>query len=89
MPKKIVKEAKAGRLARAMASDILIYNEEKIRRGIENDRLFEELEDDLKEGLRMWESKVSPEIANETNTLQKAFVDTVFAAQKNVKSRIF
>ena len=36
----------AGRLARAMASDIAIYNQEKIRKGLETDRLFEELEDD-------------------------------------------
>ena len=80
---------RAARLARAMASDISIYNTDRIRRGIENDRLFEELEDDLREGLQMWDAKIAPEIVNGTNLIQKAFVDIVFASQKNVKSKIF
>ena len=34
-------EDAARRLARAIASDLSLYNEEKIVRGIENDSLFE------------------------------------------------
>ena len=79
----------AARLSRAMASDISIYNTEKIKRGIENDRLFEELEDDLREGTQMWKSKVAEEIVEGTNLFQKAFVDIIFANQGHVKSRIF
>jgi hypothetical protein len=86
---KITSIPKAARLARAMASDIAIYNTEKIQRGIENDRLFEELEDDLTQGLQMWNAKVSDEIANGTNLLQKAFVDIVFAGAADIKSSIF
>ncbi|MFT6398907.1 MAG: hypothetical protein ACJAYU_003669 [Bradymonadia bacterium] len=89
MSNKITSIPKAARLARAMASDIAIYNTEKIQRGIENDRLFEELEDDLTQGLQMWTAKVSDEIANGTNLLQKAFVDTVFAGSAHIKSSIF
>jgi len=80
---------KAARLARAAASDIAIYNEEKLRRGIENDRLFEELDDDIREGLRMWNEKVAPEIVEGTNLFQKAFVDIVFAQHGNTRSKIF
>ena len=36
-------EEAARRLARAIASDLSLYNEEKIIHGIENDDLFEEL----------------------------------------------
>jgi len=79
----------AARLARAMASDIAIYNQDKIQRGIENDRLFEELADDLREGLAVWASKVSPEIVSETNLLQKAIVDIVFGGSAHIKSPIF
>lgn len=79
----------AAQLARAMASDILIYNKEKVKRGLEKDRLFEELEDDLREGLQMWEAKVSEEIAQGTNLLQKAIVDQVFASAGSIKSPIF
>lgn len=72
-----------------MASDIAIYNTEKLKRGIENDRLFEELEDDLREGEQVWAEKVSEEICNGTNLFQKAFVDIVFAQHGNIPSKIF
>ena len=40
-------EEAARRLARAIASDLSLYNEDKIMAGIENDNLFEELSDEL------------------------------------------
>lgn len=86
---KITAIPQAARLARATASDIAIYNVEKIRRGIENDRLFEELEDDLREAERMWAAKVSEEIVSGTNLLQKAFIDIIFAGSGATKSKIF
>lgn len=85
---KITSIPQAARLARAMASDIAVYNQEKIRRGLETDRLFEELEDDLREGLNMWAAKVSEEIVQSTNLLQKALVDEVFGSSGNVKTPI-
>ena len=41
---------KAMRLARAIASDISLYNEEKIREGIENDTFFDAIAGELEEG---------------------------------------
>ncbi|NQW63229.1 MAG: hypothetical protein HQ461_10400 [Deltaproteobacteria bacterium] len=79
----------AGRLARAMASDIAIYNQEKIRKGLETDRLFEELEDDLREAFKLWESKINPEIVKSTNLLQAAIIDQVFAPHGSVHTPIF
>lgn len=79
----------AGRLARAMASDIAIYNQEKIRKGLESDRLFEELEDDLREAFKLWESKVNPEIVKGTNLLQAAIIDQIFAPHAAVHTPIF
>lgn len=79
----------AGRLARAMASDIAIYNQEKIRKGLESDRLFEELEDDLREAFKLWESKVNPEIVKSTNLLQAAIIDQIFAPHGSVHTPIF
>jgi hypothetical protein len=86
---KITSIEQAARLARAMASDITIYNGEKIRRGIENDRLFEELEDDLREAVQLWSNRVSEDIVSGTNLLQKAVIDQIFAPHTNVHSRIF
>ena len=79
----------AGRLARAMASDIAIYNQEKIRKGLETDRLFEELEDDLREAFKLWESKINPEIVKSTNLLQAAIIDQIFALHGSVHTPIF
>ncbi len=79
----------AGRLARAMASDIAIYNQEKIRKGLETDRLFEELEDDLREAFKLWESKIHPEIVKSTNLLQAAIIDQIFAPHGSVHTPIF
>ncbi len=86
---KITSIPEAARFARAMASDIAIYNTEKIQRGIETDRLFQEIEDDLREGMQVWRSKVSEEIVEGTNLLQKAFVDVIFAGSRHIKSPIF
>ena len=55
-------EEAARRLARAIASDLSLYNEDKIVRGIEEDRLFEELEDEIEEGRALYKSRVSPEL---------------------------
>jgi hypothetical protein len=86
---KITTIPEAARLARATASDIAIYNVDKIKRGIENDQLFEELADDLREAERMWSNKVSDDIVNGTNLLQKAIIDIIFAGSGVTASRIF
>ena len=86
---KITTIPEAARLARATASDIAIYNVDKIKRGIENDQLFEELADYLREAERMWSNKVSDDIVNGTNLLQKAIIDIIFAGSGVTASRIF
>jgi hypothetical protein len=89
MSQKITEIPRAGRLARTMASDIAIYNEEKIRRGIQNDTLFDELKDDLREGVKDWNARVSEEIVNGTNLYEKSLVDLIFYKYGQVGSRIF
>jgi hypothetical protein len=79
----------AARLARTIMSDITIYNTDRLQRGVENDRLFEELEDDLREGDKMWRAKIADDIVNGTNLYHKAFVDLIFAKSGHIRSRIF
>jgi hypothetical protein len=43
-------EEAARRLARAIASDLSLYNEEKIVNGITNDNLFDALAEEIEEG---------------------------------------
>jgi hypothetical protein len=82
-------KAKANRLARAIASDISLYNETKIIQGIENDSLFDVLKAELDEGRDLYKSRVSPEIYAKTNYFERAIVDIVVARRGNVRSKIW
>lgn len=82
-------QKQANKLARVMASDIAVYNEERIKRGIENDTLFEELADDLRDAERNWRERVDPSIANDMSLFHRAFCDTIFYGAGGIKSPIF
>jgi hypothetical protein len=81
-------EEAARRLARAIASDVSLYNEEKIVRGIENDSLFDELGEEIEEGRALYKSRVSPELYNR-NFYDRALVDILIKSKGHVKSRIW
>ena len=81
--------AKAKRLARAIASDISVYNVEKIERGIQNDTLFEDLGAELQKGFDHFQERVPHEIVNNTNILESAIVDIIVASRGHVSSKIF
>jgi len=80
---------KAQRLARAIASDISLYNEQKIIKGIEQDNLFDVLQDELEEGRDLYKSRVSPELYTTTNFFDRAVVDIVVRSKGHVKSKIW
>jgi hypothetical protein len=81
--------ARANRLARTIASDILIYNEEKIEKGLMDDNLFEVLASELAEGEKLFKQSVSSEIAENSNLFECAIVDIIIASRSQVKSKIF
>jgi hypothetical protein len=80
---------KAMRLARAIASDISLYNEQKIIRGIEQDNLFETLKDEIEEGRELFKSRVSVEVYTKTNFFDRAIVDVIIKPKGHVKSKIW
>jgi len=80
---------KALRLARAIASDISLYNEQKIIKGIEQDNLFEVLKDEIAEGRELYKSRVSQELYTTTNFFDRAIVDIVIRSKAHVKSKIW
>lgn len=82
-------KAKAIRLARAIASDISLYNEQKIIKGIEQDNLFEILKEELDEGRELYKSRVSAEIFKTTNFFDRAIVDIVVRSKAHIRSRIW
>jgi len=81
-------EEAARRLARAIASDLSLYNEEKIVRGIENDCLFEELDEEIEEGRALFKSRVSPELY-QRNFYDRALVDILVRSKGHIKSKIW
>ena len=77
------------RLARAIASDISLYNEQKIVKGIEQDNLFEVLKEEIEEGRELYKSRVSSEVFTTTNFFDRAIVDIVIRSKAHVKSKIW
>lgn len=82
-------KAKAIRLARAIASDISLYNEAKIVQGIEQDSFFDALKEEIEEGRELYKSRVGPEIFSTTNFFDRALIDVILARKGHVKSKIW
>lgn len=78
----------ARRLARAIASDLSLYNEEKITIGIENDTLFEQIDEEIQEGRALYKSRVSPQLYPQ-NFYERALVDILVRAKGHIKSEIW
>lgn len=79
----------ATRLARAIASDLSLYNEDKIIEGIEGDNVFDVLADEIEEGRELYRSRVSPELYKSTNFYDRAIVDIVVKSKGHIKSKIW
>lgn len=77
------------RLARAICSDVSLYNEEKIVRSIEQDAFFDALRGELEEGRELYRSRVSPDLYSRTNYYDRAIVDVILRPKGHVKSRIW
>ena len=79
----------ANRLARAIASDLSLYNEAKIKEGIENDSFFSVLQEEIAEGRAHYESRVDPRLLGSTNFFDRALVDVILARKGHIKSKIW
>lgn len=78
----------ARRLSRAIASDISLYNEEKITTGIQSDSLFDEIDDEIEEGRALFKSRVAPELYP-LNFYERALVDILVRSKGHIKSEIW
>ena len=81
-------EEAARRLARAIASDLSLYNEEKIVEGIEKDNLFEAIAEEIEEGRAHYKSRVSPALY-EKNFYDRAIVDILVKSKGHIRSRVW
>ena len=85
----ITSHDEAKRLARTILSDIALYNQAKVKEGIERDSLFEVLSDELAEGRKYYESMVDPAVRESTNFFNEAVVDVMLRQGGKHKSDIW
>jgi len=78
----------ARRLARAIVSDVAVYNRDKVEQGIKDDNIFEVLHDQLTEGREHFESRVSKELAG-SNIFDIAVVDVLIKRAGKIESTIW
>jgi len=79
----------ANRLARAIASDVSLYNEQKIVEGVINDTLFDKIRDEIEEGRELYKSRVAQDLYDRTNFYDRAIVDVLVKAKGHIKSKIW
>lgn len=81
-------EEAARRLARAIASDLSLYNEEKIVKGIQGDNLFDVLADEIEEGRALFKSRVAPELYAR-NYYDRAIIDILVRSKGHIQSKLW
>ena len=81
-------EARAQQLARAIASDIQLYNKAKIEEGLRADTFFEQLGEEITEGRDLFRSRVTPELFRR-NYFDRAIVDRVIKTMANLDTKIW
>jgi hypothetical protein len=81
-------EEAARRLARAIASDLSLYNEEKVVEGITNDSLYEVMAEELEEGRALFQSRVTPDLYAK-NFYDRAVIDILVRSKAHVDSKMW
>ena len=84
----IDKPERARQLARAIASDLSLYHEDKIVEGIQNDSLFEVMAAEIEEGRELFRSRVTEEIFK-LNIYDRALIDVLIKAKGHIASKIW
>ncbi len=88
MENPIVDPEAARRLARTIVSDIALYNQDEVERGIVEDTLFVELRGAIEEGRSHYEDRVHPDLLR-AGYFEKALVDFLLKPFGRIKSRIW
>jgi len=81
-------EEAARRLARAIASDLSLYNEEKIVQGVQGDNLFEVLAEEIEEGRALFKSRVAPDLYSK-GFYDRAIIDILVRSKGHVQSKMW
>ena len=77
------------RLARAIVSDIALYNQDKVAEGIKNDSIFELMADELSEGREHFYTRVAADLPNRAHLYERAIVDVMIKQAGRIESTIW
>jgi hypothetical protein len=88
MPALIDNDARAQQLSRAIASDIQLYNKQKIEEALKNDTFVDALQEELSEGRDLFRGRVTPELFRK-NYYDRAIVDRVIKPMASLKTSIW
>ena len=72
-------------MARAIASDLSLYNEEKIVQGVKDDQLLDALSEEIEEGRALYKSRVAPQLYPK-NFYNRALIDILVRSKGHVPS---
>jgi predicted Zn finger-like uncharacterized protein len=75
-------DQKAKRLARALVSDILVYNRDKRDKALAEGALVQALGQEIKKSWELYKERVTPEVANDSNYFKDALNDILADGQK-------
>jgi hypothetical protein len=81
-------EEAARRLSRAIASDLSLYNEDKILEGLQADNLYENLSAEIAEGRELFRSRVTPDLF-EKNFYDRAIIDLLIKSKGHIKCKLW
>jgi hypothetical protein len=81
-------EEAARRLARAIASDLSIYNDEKVIEGISHDSLYEVMAEELEEGRSLFKTRVTPQLFAK-NFYDRAVIDVLIRSKAHIDSKMW
>lgn len=77
----------ARRIARAVVSDIALYNAKKVEEGIAKDTLFDLMKNEIEEGRTYYNSRIDPEIAASANYFNEALIDVLVKPLGRIPSK--
>lgn len=81
-PAAVPQDQKAKRLARALVSDILVYNRDKRDKALAEGTLVQALGQEIKKSWELYKERVTPEVATESNYFKDALNDILAEGQK-------
>ena len=80
---------RAMRLGRAIASDISLYNDEKVKEAIGNDTFFDALSGELDEGRNLYVSRVNKELDPHSHFYWLAICNIIIRSKGHIRSTMW